>query len=160
MNQAYQIPKRTISAEILLTGLAPLSLKLYLSDHIESRVGNERPSDLLNGPDRFFPAADASDQVVFLHRDAVVTVAVEADAEFGGYPPSAEALAPEQATNVPVEISLTNGDQVTGTLVYLMPEGSRRLQDALNQPNRFLALRAGDQAFLINKKHILRIRPV
>ena len=55
---------------------------------------------------------------------------------------------------------MTNGDQVTGTLVYLMPEGSRRLQDALNQPNRFLALRAGDQAFLINKKHILRIRPV
>ncbi len=159
MDQTYQIPKRSVAAEISLVGLASLSLKLYLSDRIGSRTGSERPSDLLNGPDRFFPAADAADHVVFLHRDAVVTVAVDAEAEFGGHPPPVEELAQEQATSTPVEISLANGDLITGTLVYLMPEGNRRLQDALNQPDRFLALRAGEQAFLINKKHIIRIRP-
>ena len=78
MDAQYQIPKRSVLAEVVLPGIEPLSLKLYLSERAQSHAGFERPSDLLNGSERFLPAADAEDRVVFLHRDSVLTIAVDA----------------------------------------------------------------------------------
>ncbi len=160
LNHAYQIPKRSVLAEIILAGRAPLTLRLFLSEQAATRTGGERLSDLLNGPDGFLPAADSDDRVMFLHLQAVVCLSVDADTEFGGERASAEDLAPEFAVNIQVEIQMDNGDCVTGKLRYLMPEGSRRLQDVLNQPQQFLTLRDGERARLINKGHILRVTQV
>ena len=160
MDQAYQVPKRSVLAEITLAGRAPLTLRLFLSEQAAIRTGGERPSDLLNGPDGFLPASDSEDRVVFLHRQAVLCLSVDAESEFGGDHPGAEDLAPEQAISTQVEILMDNGDCITGKLRYLMPEGSRRLQDLLNQPQKFLVLRDGARARFINKGHILRVAQV
>jgi len=160
LNQAYQIPKRSVLAEITLAGLAPMTLRLFLSEQAATRAGGERPSDLLNGPDGFLPASDSENRVVFLHRQAVLCLSVDADSEFGGEHPSAEDLAPEHAISTQVEILMDNGDCMTGKLRYLMPEGSRRLQDLLNQPPKFLILRDGERAHFINKGHILSVAQV
>ncbi len=160
MNQGYQVPKRSVLVEITLAGRSPLTLRLFLSEQAATRTGGERLSDLLNGPDGFLPASDNEDQVVFLHRQAVLCLSVDADSEFGGEHASAEDLAPEHAISTQVEILMDNGDCMTGELRYLMPEGSRRLQDLLNQPEKFLILRDGERAHLINKGHILRVAQV
>jgi hypothetical protein len=137
-----------------------MQLNLFLSERAQTHAGYERPSDLLDGPEGFLPASDPDNRVLFLHRNAVLSVSVDAAAEFGGEHMPAEVQFPEQATSAQVEILLDNGDCVTGTVRYLMPEGSRRLQDVLNQPNRFLALHDGDRARLVNKAHILRVASV
>ncbi len=160
MNHAYQIPKRSVLAEITLAGRTPLTLRLFLSEQAATRTGGERLSDLLNGPDGFLPASDSENRVVFLHRQAVLCLSVDADSEFGGEHASAEDLAPEHAINIQVEILMDNGECITGNLRYLMPEGSRRLQDLLNQPQKFLILRDGERAHLINKGHTLRVTQV
>jgi hypothetical protein len=160
LNQAYQIPKRSVPAEVTLAGRSPVSLRLFLSEQAATRDGAERPSDLLNGPDCFLPASDSDDRVMFLQRQAVLCLSVKAGTEFGGEGASAEDLAPEYAISTQVEILMDNGDCITGKLRYLMPEGSRRVQDLLNQPHEFLVLRDGDQARLINKGHILRVAQV
>ena len=157
LNHAYQIPKRSVLAEITLAGRAPLTLRLFLSEQAATRAGGERPSDLLNGPDGFLPASDSENRVVFLHRQAVLCLSVDADSEFGGEHASAEDLAPEHAISAQVEILMDHGDCITGKLRYLMPEGSRRLQDFLNEPPKFLILRDGERARFINKGHILRV---
>jgi hypothetical protein len=157
MNHAYQVPKRSVQADITLAGHNPVTLQLFLSEHAPSHSGAERPSDLLNGPDAFLPASDAANRVVFLHRDSIVCVKVDLVNEFGG--DGAEELAPDLATQVAVEILLDTGHSLTGELRYLMPEASRRLQDVLNQPLRFLILRDGEQAQIINKARIVRVVP-
>jgi hypothetical protein len=156
----YQIPKRCVPAEVALPGIEPLSLKLYLSERAQSHAGVERPSDLLNGSEPFLPAADAENRVVFLHRESVLTIAVDAEAEFGGEALRAEDLAPQDATSVKVEALMETGALIRGTLVYIMPVGSRRLHDVLNQPVRFLALRDGNRALLVNKDRIVRVSPL
>ena len=160
MNHAFQVPKRSVVADITLAGHTPVTLHLFLAEHSATRSGAERPSDLLNGPESFLPASDSEDRVVFLHRDAIVHLAVEAGAEFGGEGAGAEDLAPECAITARVEVLLDNGHAITGELRYMMPEASRRLQDVLNQPRRFLTLRDGEQAQLINKDHIVRVVPI
>ena len=161
LNHAYQIPKRSVLAEITLAGrTAPLTLRLFLSEQAATRAGGERPSDLLNGSDGFLPASDNENRVVFLHRQSVLCLSVDTNSEFGGQHASAEDLAPEYAISIQVELLMDNGDCVTGNLRYLMPEGSRRLQDLLNQPQEFLILRDGERARLINKGHILRVAQV
>jgi hypothetical protein len=159
MNHAYQVPKRSVLADITLAGHTPVTLQVFLSSQSATHSGAERPSDLLNGPEAFLPASDSKNRVVFLHRDSIVSLTVDADAEFGGEAAGAEDLAPEYATQVRVEILLNNGHALTGELRYVMPEASRRLQDVLNQPLRFLTLRDGEHAQLVNKAHIVRVVP-
>lgn len=160
LNQAYQVPKHSIPAEITLVGYAPQSFRLFLSDQAATRTGGERPSDLLNGPNSFLPASDSENRVVFMNRDAVLSLSVDAESEFGGEHAGAEDLAPQYAISTQVEILMDNGSSIRGKLRYLMPEGSRRLQDLLNLPYQFLTLRDGKQAHLINKRHILRIAQI
>lgn len=160
LNHAYQIPKHGVLAEITLAGRSSLTLRLFLSERAATRAGSERPSDLLNGSDRFLPASDADDRVVFVSRQAVLSLSVDAESEFGGEGAGAEDLAPEHAISTDVEIWLDNGDCITGNLRYLMPEGCRRLQDFLNLPHQFLTLRDSGRARLVNKGHILRVTPV
>jgi hypothetical protein len=156
----FQIPKRTVLAEVALPGIEPLSFHLFLSERAQSHAGLERPSDLLNGTETFLPAADRENRVVFLRRDSVLTISVDAEAEFGGEVLRAEDLAPQDATSVRIEALIENGSRVRGTLVYIMPVGHRRLQDVLNEPARFLALRDGDRAVLVNKDRIVRVSPL
>ena len=157
MSEAYQIPKRGVLAEITLVGRSPMTLRFFLSEQAATHTGGERLNDLLNGQDSFIPACDEEDRVVFVHRQAVLCVSVDAQTELGGDGASAEELAPEHAICAQVEILMDNGDSFSGTLRYLMPEGNRRVQDLLNQPRQFLILRDGERARLINKNHILRV---
>lgn len=160
LNQAYQVPKQSLLAEITLVGHSPQTLRLFLSEQTATRAGGERPSDLLNGPCSFLPVSDSEDHVVFVNRQAVLSLSVDAESEFGGQHAGAEDLAPEQAISTKVQILMDNGASLTGSLRYLMPEGSRRLQDLLNLPLQFLTLRDGERAHLINKSHILRIAQI
>jgi hypothetical protein len=159
MNDAYRIPKHKVPAVVSFPEKEELRMYIFLADCARSHTGHERPSDLLNGTDPFFPAADFEGGIHFIHRDALSVLTVKAEFEFPADGFRAEDLAPDESTRLEVEVELENGNSLEGTVAYLMPEGHRRLQDVLNLDDRFLILRDGDNARLINKRRIERISP-
>ena len=157
MAEPFRVPKHQISAEVSLPGAPPVKLKLFLSECAEGHSGAERPSDLMNGVVDFLPAAGPDGRMIFFHRDAVLAMAVEAQHEFGGDVLMAVALKSEQAVTERVEVLMEDESHFRGMVSYILPEGSRRLQDFLNQKDRFLVLRDGDMVRLLNKNRIVRI---
>lgn len=159
MNDAYRIPKHRVPATVTFPGKDDIRMYIYLGDCARSHTGHERPSDLLNGTDAFFPAADFDGGIHFIHRDALSVLTTRAEIEFPADEFRAEDLAPTDSTRLEVEVELEDGTSLEGSIIYLMPEGHRRLQDVLNLEDRFLILRDGDDARLINKRRIERISP-
>ena len=160
MTDAYRVPKRRVPVEVVLAGRSPMLVDLYLSACAETHAGLERASDLLNGPEPFLPASDPAGSVVFLHRDGLISVSLDAEHEQADEPEPAEEPAADQSTAVEVEVVLEDGMTISGEINQMMPEGHRRLQDVLNLDTRFLILRSGDRIHLINKRRIIRVSPL
>ena len=159
MSETYRIPKRPIPAEVILPGSSGMPMMLFLGERAETHSGDERPSDLLNGPDDFLPFFDPEGRVVFVHRDTLCAVSVAVEYEFGEGKLWPEDVTSE-ATNMRIVVSLEDGQDFRGRISYLMPEGNRRLQDVLNLEDRFLILREENQIYLINKRRISRVSPL
>lgn len=160
MTDAYRVPKRNVPVEVVLAGRSPLLVDLYLSDCAERHAGLERPSDLLNGPDRFLPASDSGGSVLFLHRDGLISVSFDAEHEQVSEAEQAVEIAADESTSVEVEVVLEDGMSIAGEINQMMPEGHRRLQDVLNLDTRFLILWSGDRVHLINKRRVIRVSPL
>ena len=157
MVDPYRVPKNQVPVEVRILSGTSMALTLFLSGVAQSHAGTERPSDLLNTGDSFLPALGPDGTLIFLQKDAIEVVSFSAKHELGGDILMTAALRSEQAMSADVSIVLQDGSELNGTIRYLMPEGNRRLQDFLNQPDRFLALQDGEMIRLINKRRIERI---
>ena len=160
MTEAFRVPKQKVPVEVVLAGRSPLLLNIYLSECAESHGGRERPSEVLDDKESFLPASDDNGNVVFIHRDGLISVSFEARHEFDSQTLRPEDLPPEHRTCIEVEVMLEDGLCIVGKINYIMPEGQRRLQDVLNLPKRFLILRVDDRAHLINIRRIIRVSSV
>ena len=160
MVDRFCVPKQQVPAEVSLRGHPPARLSLFLNERAETHEGRERPSDILNGARGFLPAADERGKVILINGEAVMVVSVAAEFEFDAAAPRAEDLAPDQTSKASVEVTLQDGTCVRGTISYLMPEAQSRLQDFLNTEGRFVTLREGGVAHLINKHSISRVVPL
>jgi hypothetical protein len=158
MNETYRVPKRQVSAEITVAGQPPARLILFLSGQAERHLGYERPSDLLNGQERFFAAMNGDGVVAILQRDSIIDVKVAADDEVEIEGVGDADLGSPAVITAPVAITLEDGRVVDGAVHYVMPEGHARLQDFLNIADRFLVVREGATVHLINKSRIARIQ--
>lgn len=162
----YQVPKNEVSARVVLADGTTWEAQLYVSDRAEHHAGRERPSDLLNGDEPFFPVDLSGIGFALLRRSSVLVTTVRAKDELtGGATDGAELLeegepVPEGAKRVDVRLVLDEGTSVDGTLVFLMPPGERRLQDFLNQASRFIPVREGDRVHLVNTERVVRAEPM
>ena len=159
MAEEFRVPKRKVPATVSFPGKPDMRMYIFLADRAETHSGHERPSDLLNGSSPFLPAADFEGGIHFIHRDALGFLTVKAEHEFPEDVFRAEDFVSDDATRLEVEVELEDGSSLGGTITCLMPAGQRRLQDVLNLDDRFLILRDGDEARLINKRRIERISP-
>ncbi|HVO31634.1 MAG TPA: hypothetical protein VMV18_12895 [bacterium] len=136
----------------------PRDVFLFLFDAFPGHRGPERPSDLLSDGPAFFPVVNAKSgefQLIARERVVAISAALECELIPGELPP--EDLAGDDATKVNAEILLANGTRLSGMLVFLMPEGQRRLQDHLNETAAFLILRDGNTAHVIRKSQIIEV---
>ena len=70
-----RVPKRRVSAEVLLPGGAARRITLFLAEAAPAHTGPERPTDLLNGGDDFVPAFDEEARAMtFLNRAGLAVV--------------------------------------------------------------------------------------
>jgi hypothetical protein len=156
MDESYRFNKRLVPAEIELCGRQAKVFHLFLGENSPSRFGPERPSDVLDGADPFFPAHDPETaEVVFLRRASVTRLSVpeaEEVEEYAGYTGDAD------PTRSRVELLLQGGSVANGDLSFVLPEGRRRLQDYLNRPGNCLTLLDGGRAHLVPKSQILEVR--
>jgi hypothetical protein len=159
MSQEYSVPKRQVSARVVLTGQPAAEVRFFLGERAETREGPERPSDLLNGSLAFLPAVDHLGQVVLLHHHNLMIVSVAARDELEQDEPGRNAQSAGEVT-VAVQVVLEAGTTIRGIVSYSMPEFHRRLQDFLNTTQRFLCLRQGDIVHLINKRCISMISTI
>jgi len=84
----------------------------------------------------------------------VLVVSVPAEVEFDTEELHMLDAALAQSTHRHVQVVLDEGTPVRGDVTYLQPEGRRRVQDFLNVPQRFMVLRDGALARLVNKRRI------
>jgi len=151
----YRIPKREISAEASFLGHPDRVLRLFLNERAATRDGEERLSDLLNGPGEFLPALEPPGKVVLLRKEALTVLTVSAEVEFPHAGPG-DAI-PAGCSRVKAEIVLQDGSQIRGEVEFAMPEGRARLVDFLNLPERFFAVLDAPVARLVNKHCIVRV---
>lgn len=130
-------------------------VQIFLAEAVPGYRGPERASEALLAPVEFFPVL-AKDGFRLIARNSVVCLSVALDDEMGGEM-TVEDLAGDQATIRNVEITVCNGPPLTGSMVYLMPEGQRRPLDFLNQADPIVALREADRVHLIRKPYIVDV---
>ena len=156
----YKVPKRQVVAQARLLGAQMREWEIFLSDVSEVRAGPERATDLFNRKNRFLPVKDKALGHLVVNTSSVLYATVPADAEFASDALSVEDLAAEMSVTTSVELLMEDGTALSGTLVYLQPEGRRRLQDFLNEAPRFIAIRAGDHGHIVNTTRVVQVRTV
>jgi hypothetical protein len=150
MSDELRVPKRRVPVEVILPGGAARQVTVFLAEFAPTHSGPERLSDLLNAPDEFFPAVDAATEAMtFLGRHGIAAARVAPEWELG------EELAGSGQNDV--EIILTDGPHLRGTLRFALPPGRTRLLDHLNDAQAFVRLEETDRVVLINKRHIARV---
>lgn len=164
MTEQYQVPKNRLPARVHLADGDVRSVTLFVGDRAEQRQGVERPGDLLNEKAPFFPVEDDEEGFLLLRRAAVSVVTVDLEAEIGPDPTDPEDLAlvdpdMEGVVQEDVRLVLDDGTEVRGTMALVLPPGERRLQDFLNQADRFVRVREEEQLHLVNTDRIARAAP-
>lgn len=148
-----RVPKRSFPAELRLEGQAPRMLAVYLSDIASGHAGTERLSDLLETAPAFVPAQDPDTGApVFVHLERLVWARVPALLEYDELRESAAASVHA------VQLSLSDGTHLSGSVRYLLPPGAARLTDYLNGPPRFVHLHTADeQLLLVHKRYVIEV---
>ncbi len=150
-----RVPKRRVSAEVLLPGGAGRRITLFLAEAAPAHAGPERPSDILNAGDGFVPAWDEDARAItFLNVGGLAVVRVDRDLE----QTAADALT--LPTEHEVEVLLESGGTLRGLVSYLRPPDRSRLVDYLNEPAPFVPLLEERAIALVNKRHVARVAPL
>lgn len=165
MPDAYEVPKHQVPARIVLPGSEPRDARLFLSERAERHTGPERPGDLLNGDQPFFPVSFDDTGFALLRRTSVLVVTVRAEDELVAGATDGQGIVEEEeedadgAERHDLRLVLDRGPALEGTMTYLMPPGERRIQDYLNQADDFVRLRRGDRIHLVNTARIVLAEP-
>jgi hypothetical protein len=152
MSDDLKVPKRRAQVEVLLPGGAVRQVTIFLAEYASAHDGPERLSDLLNGSDDFVPALDlASDTMTFLGRQSIAAARVAPDWDEEDAPATSQQE---------VEITLTDGTELRGTMAFVLSEEHSRLLDYLNDLPPFVRLMEQGRVALVNKRHIARVAKV
>ena len=118
------------------------------------RTGSEEPPDILNDADPYFPLAAADGETLLLAKDHVAEVEAVLPAR------EDDALAAVARPAV-VEIVLASGAVRGGSILLEHHSDRPRLLDHLNRlDERFLTLQSTEGVRLINRRLIVRVRPL
>lgn len=147
-----RVPKHRTEAEVVLPGGTCRRVTFFVAEFAADHDGPERLVDLLNGGATFLPALDEElHRTTFLQCANLAVVRVPLDGEEG----------PAEAHTIPteheVELTLVDGQTLSGLLTYVLPPERSRLVDHLNGPEPFLRLHSERFLALVNKRFVARV---
>jgi len=151
MHSEFRIEKERLPVVVVTTAGDRMFGEMFVQAYIRHRSGREEPSDIMNGPEPFFPLALADGDSVLLAKDWVreVEIVGEAGADDA-------AMASRQAT---VEMTVSGGPTRIGRVYLEVPFDRPRLLDFLNRfDRRFVELHTDEGMRLINVRLLERVR--
>ena len=152
MNE-YRIEKSRCRVVVKTLSGQSITGEMFLQPFVRPGGGSERPEDVLNGPERFFPLALADDDVVLVSKAQVAEVTTSETEPFDESNPLMRRMM--------VELRLASGEIRAGSIVVEAPAERSRLLDLLNRDHsRFLTLHGTDDMLLINRRVIEQVRPL
>jgi hypothetical protein len=152
----FRVEKRRTEAALTLTTGATVCGCFFLADSRANQVGPERVGDLLNAETGFFPFelnGVNSPHTVLYNRSQVILVTLLGETVEAQLDPG-YTLATERV----VEILLSNGSTVAGSVRVYRPAGRDRLSDYARLPDAFRYVETADGTVIVNCAHIVELR--
>jgi hypothetical protein len=148
----------TTRKAVILTMLGGEELKGNVFIHFSSYrpFEMEDVSELLNADTPFFPLELSNEEVILISKERVAEAAADRGEDAPDQPPR-EAPAPTAL----LQVVLIGGEVRLGSIRLDAPPGRARVLDYLNAlTSRFLTLYTSNEARLINRSLIDRVRPL
>jgi hypothetical protein len=152
----FRVEKRRVEAALTLTTGATIRGCFFLAGARATHGGPERVADLLNGETGFFPFelnADNEPYTVLYNRAQVVLVTLLEDSIEAQLDPGYSV-----ATERDVEMLLSNGHTIEGSVRVYRPTGRDRLSDYARLPDAFRYVETDDATVIVNTAHIVELR--
>jgi hypothetical protein len=151
------MPRVAVPATLLQTGGGKRAGEVYVMERVPQHAGPETPLDMLNRADAFFPfrPKDESTGVLLVAKDRTVSLTVSPLR-----PESEDSVRLSAAKQVSLEVTLADGSKLSGWATLELPVHHSRVLDYLNaSAEPFFALTTADQVHLVNRAHVLYVRP-
>ena len=143
-----------IRAEVAASGNRTFSGFLHLLPFASVHLGPETPEDVLNREEAFFALTDEQERTIFIAKDQVLLVTIEA-VSWASDPDRLSV-----ARTIPLKIELSDGSVHSGTVSSELPPTRTRAIDFLNSAPGFFALWTDDDAVrYINRANVRVVSP-
>ncbi len=152
LNNDYRIEKRRLPVAVTLMSGTRIDGELFIqaSSHYHGEL--EDAPEVLNAEDPFFPLAMRNGDTVLVSKENVRSVAV-----------ARRDVHEDEALGIStrVEITLRDGERLSGSLIVEPLTGFSRVLDFLNRrQERFLPLFGRESVMLINRALVERVRAI
>lgn len=151
---SFSIPSVAIPATLLQAGGGRHEGEVYVTERASLHAGHETALDMLNRPGGFFPfrpkGGGARIWLVAKARTVTLTVPLTEPAD------AARLSAAKQAA---LEVTLADASTLTGRVTLELPVHHSRLLDYLNAAEQFFAMTTAAQLLIVNRAHVLHVRP-
>ncbi|HEV8381862.1 MAG TPA: hypothetical protein VGQ29_09770 [Gemmatimonadales bacterium] len=151
------MPRVAVPATLLQTGGGKRAGEVYVMERVPQHAGPETPLDMLNRADAFFPfrPKDESTGVLLVAKARTVSLTVSPPR-----PESEDSVRLSAAKQVSLELTLADGSKLSGWATLELPVHHSRVLDYLNaSAEPFFAITAADHVHLVNRAHVLYVRP-
>ena len=143
----YRIEKDRFSVKLFFSNGKVDEGNIYLSLQAANHEGRESVGDVLNQQDAFLPVNFPTRSTRLVNKRHLLMVSFPSNEE-------EEDLGAE-ANLHEVLLHLSNGVQIEGRFIFLLPPHSSRVKDYLSQAESFMELRKEGEICLVNKRHII-----
>jgi hypothetical protein len=106
---------------------------------------------ILDGSKDFFPFGLQGGENALICRAAIRHISLPAKS------PGLQELPPAGVSFDLVRVRLDSGEEISGILRVVTPDGAARMSDIFNSPARFVVLDLGDRIVLVNKSRVVRV---
>jgi hypothetical protein len=152
----FRVEKRRAEAELALSSGGLLQGWFFLSGSSATHTGPERVADVLNAESGFFPfqvPATAQPDTVLINRSHLISVRLLEQTTEARLDPGYDVAAVRH-----VEMLLSNGEMLSGSVrIYRVP-GRDRLSDYARSADMFRYVENEEGTFVVNYAHIVQLR--
>jgi hypothetical protein len=154
-SESYRVPKRAVEVELALAGKAPIRVQVFVAMQQAHAYRRQDVLDMLEHEHAFLPARSTADSgLAVFNKETLVWLAVVPASDKGNDPADEDELFQYRHE---VRLELVGSGELTGELLYTVPDDRARVADYLNAPGRFVRLWSRDKLYLVNKAFIERV---